>query len=519
MPKSVVSIFLLLVAFLAQAQNLELKIIAGELVKDDFKKTSIANVPDENGGLFEIKYRKKQYFIQHYNSNLQKDAEYIHEVAKERIVKVFVLNKKLHFIELVGNKTTKEAVFTIFQQTDSGLKFESKKLFAISYSHLGFMTKLDKLLAKFISINASREGDNNNYPFALTIAKNQKYYALSFDDFSKKRESFRFYLLDHGHQIIFQKTLELPQKDKNYFFYDFEIDQKVETIYFLGKDYPKGSGLGLKMPRYEYELHRMSISQNDHIKIARNGLKINDLSLYINEQNNWVSCIGLYSEQSDFSTEGLAYFSFDRTSFKPVFAEHSKFSPQFKEDTKRKKEKYDNLNIDEIIETSKGDVYILGEERKILDTQVQFGNGAFPTTYYFSDIFLAKMDVKGNLIWSRAINKNQQATRKSDFGYMSYTSYLKDDNKFNLIFNASEKIVKLKDGSDLFNFTGFKKVVPFILTFDNAGNYTYRQLLDQQEKIFLRVRNSVYKDLVNPSELFFLGKSMNKEQWFKFEIE
>ena len=87
---------------------------------------------------------------------------------------------------------------------------------------------------------------------------------------------------------------------------------------------------------------------------------------------------------------------------------------------------------------------------------------------------------------------------KVTFGYMSYTSYLKDDNKFNLIFNASEKIVKLKDGSDLFNFTGFKKVVPFILTFDNAGNYTYRQLLDQQEKIFLRVRNSVYKDLVNP---------------------
>lgn len=515
----VIFTMLFLFAFLVQAQFTELDIVSGEIVKDNFKEQSIAKLADEKGGFFEIKYRKKQYFIRHYNSDLLQDNEYIHTVDKERIAKVFVLNKKLNFIELVGNKSSKEAVFTIFQESDSDFKFESKHLFSINYKDVGFIPQLNNFLSNLLSIWERPNRDNNNYPFALTISKNQKYYALSFDDFNNKRESFRFYLIGKEHQIIFNKTLELPQKDKNFFFYDFEIDEIAETIYFLGKDYPKGTRVTLKMPQYEYELHRMAVDKNDFIKIERNGLKINDLSLYINEQNNWVSCIGLYSEQSDFSTEGLAYFSFDRTSFDPVFSEQSKFTAQFKEDTKRRKEKYYNLNVDEIIETNEGEVYVLGEERKILDTQEQFGNGAFPITYYFSDIFLAKMDVKGKLRWARAINKNQQTTRKSDFGFMSYTSYLKNDSQFNLIFNASEKIAKLKDGSELFNFTGFKKIVPYKLTFDSSGNFKYEQLLDSEEKVILQIGNTVYKELIDPSELFILGKRTNKEQWFKFKIK
>jgi chitinase len=160
-----------------------------------------------------------------------------------------------------------------------------------------------------------------------------------------------------------------------------------------------------------------------------------------------------------------------------------------------------------------GDLIVSAEEDYITVHTTMGANGSMSTytIQHYDDIIALRLSNKGDLLWSRNINKAQTGYANSSFTTISL------DNKTHYFMNCSDNIRKLRDDRIQFRQTSSKKSNLYVITLNDEGVFDYKKLIDDKvSKVFYKVNQGVIAPSKN--EVILLGKKKKNSRIIKIKI-
>ena len=104
----------------------------------------------------------------------------------------------------------------------------------------------------------------------------------------------------------------------------------------------------------------------------------------------------------------------------------------------------------------------------------QFG-GTMTTVFHYDDIFVVKIDSKGELLWGRSIFKRSTEP--------SYNAFLKNDELY-LILNSGKRLVKKDDGRTKVSQGIFESSALYNIIFRESGEVVYEKSQNNKKKSY-----------------------------------
>jgi hypothetical protein len=138
------------------------------------------------------------------------------------------------------------------------------------------------------------------------------------------------------------------------------------------------------------------------------------------------------------------------------------------------------------------------------------------TRYHHNDIVSVKLNVQGDLVWARNINKTE--VTQGDDAYTSYAAYTKGDDTFFFISTASENPQQLSAERIMFKQGLSRNRNVFLIKLNGQGQMNYEKVIDDTEA---RLPLMVSKPLVDTLEdqLLFYAKRGTKKQLVQVVIK
>jgi hypothetical protein len=537
-------IFFGLLSFTLFSQNVPVKTQKSALFEDDFKKSILVlgEKTQDDGIIIVRSYKASEisplsgYYIEKYDANLKLVKEFElkmkHPLSEKSnlVLGVFYANKKVNIIEIyfdLKEKTyicrnnivddnfnlTKKELFRISKEKmkELGSFNLQQKFFEANNKNLpdvnsgNFNTSTDRVLT-FALFGDSTKPRVYNSDISIVVNQNRSAYSIILDYKNTEQEGFLLYLFNAESEQLFFKEELIQSKDKNYVLQNFQVSEDGKSVYILAKNYNNK----VKKLNYSFELSQISASETKTktIQIEDKFIK----SLKLNFHNNAIYCIGFYSEKSYEDSDGLSFFKFNKADLESEKVMFSPFTNQFIQDKFGKE-------TDKDIKDLKIKTILFEDETIILNAEEEYEytnnspNGNGTVTYVFNDVVCAKLNIDGDLIWTRNINKKQSYTY-SDDSYISYFSTIK--NGFSYIFiNASEKIKELKNERVEFKDVNPNKANLYLLTIDSSGNFTYQLLLNEDQ---IEVPFLVSKGILIDDSCYFIGRKGKKKQLLKVTL-
>lgn len=247
------------------------------------------------------------------------------------------------------------------------------------------------------------------------------------------------YVFDSNINLISGKVLRMPYTESKMDNIDYTVDSKG-NVYVMAK-VRKDNHIDDKKVNYDYkvELFKYSGSQLSFSKysVELDGFYINNV-LMTEESSGKILCTGFYAKnREDSSPKGMFTFRLNlsgqienkRFYEIPLSIFNMYVSQRTVKKNEKKAEKDDlafsNLHLDRVILQPDNSLLLMGEQEYSVTTTYVDGNGRWhtKTTYYNDDIFTAKIDGQGQLLWMRRLAKRQKNVSPSGGGY----KYLYDD--------------------------------------------------------------------------------------------
>lgn len=473
------------------AQDINIGIKKSEIIKEESKKISLLfSEPDGNGGVVIIKalytgfrgYPKK-YFIEHYDQNLKRIKKIeLPNTNKSVYNGILIKNNKIHLIEQIFNKASKEIKYNVQVADVNDFKFKTKELFTINRE------SYKRYFAGFIGFipfdNGLSQMDKDHFG-EVTISNNNNYMAFSFDIKNKEKESHLFKVYDTDFNLIYDTTFHSDIKDKYFEYESVDIDDKDGAIYLLGKVFENNSKKSKKKGKsnYHYQLSKLNKEGKKQISFKESEKFIG--SLHVLHRENTLSLVGFYSEKGDYRYKGVcrlnlnsANLSIENKSFNPFSDQF--FNDKYSKGTKVRKGKKElkNLSFRSVYLDENENVIINAEEYYITSYYVSSGTtggGYWRTVYHWDDIISVKMNKNGDLLWARNINKAQ-----TNYKNASFISTI-NNNKVYFFLNISDKIKKLSNERIGFKQTSTKKSNLYVIEIDENGEFKYQKLIDDKD--------------------------------------
>lgn len=304
----------------------------------------------------------------------------------------------------------------------------------------------------------------------------KKFLVVHLEIYDKKGyEKFSYKMFTEKLELVWEKPIELPYKDKNFDVKTCRIDEEG-NVYVLGTVDVDKKTVQYKMFAYYFKkdrLEEVDISFAKAYAVA---------SLRFNYYDNHIVLVGFYTNQKKTGLQGMIYTKINAKTLETVSEKNEPFSKKdlLKFTTERMARKgkgaSTSFSIDDIIVMPNGEIKVVAEafEIHVVTTQTQHGSS---TTYYYyyMNIMVVNMDKDGKILWVSNVPKMQVS--KNDGGI--YSSYILgyDENNLYMVFNdhpknTSPKTKEKKRGKYIANTLKVNKLSVTLAKVDNKGDVT-----------------------------------------------
>lgn len=321
---------------------------------------------------------------------------------------------------------------------------------------------------------AKRKSEEGYYSF---IQSEDKAKLLMFRDAAfdyKSKEKFKYKMFTPSLEILWEKDIELPYKDKDFSILEYKIDEDG-NVFLLGN---------YRLVRGD-EFSQFKIFAYNYKKDLLEDIKVNFSNVrYISYLNFFyiggkLHLTGFFNKEKKGGAAGVIYNRIDAKTFRIEVERSEEFSKanlsKFLSDRQVQKGKVisKHFRMKDIVIAEDGTITMIAEDEYI-EYLTYGGNsiiGPQDYRYHLDDIAVVQLDKNGEIRWVTKIPKEQYCANRR---YASYT--LASDSKYNLYFlfnddplNVSEN--KNPDGPERISLNGgASNAVVMLATVDHAGN-------------------------------------------------
>lgn len=387
----------------------------------------------------------------------------------------------------------------------------------------------DRRIISEIDYQTNFKYDRGSFDYGLSrdSSKIIIYYNLPYE--KKEYEKFGFHILDAGMNEIWSNAIVLPYTDELFVIQDYRLDN-FGHVHVLGKKYHEK----LKSTRKgEVNYHHLILSyykgedKPKEYDVKLEDKYLNEMRIEVNDDKE-IICAGFYSNIGVLHIDGSFYLKIDNETKEIVVKNFKEFSLDFitqnlsdKQESKaRKKEakgkdvELFNYNIDDMVMSDDGSIFLIGEqyyeiERSSTDAD---GNTVYNTYYFYKDIIVVNIDFIGNIVWAEKIGKYQK-TRNDGGYYSSYTISVTGDKLYFAFNDHPDNLVVNPKDKDFNKFQGQKNSIVVLVEIDNEGNQKRKSLLSTKD-VGVMVRPKVCEQ-ISENELIIFGIKGRKRRFAK----
>jgi|688.fasta_scaffold00160_73 hypothetical protein len=538
------------------AQGTQVKTVKSELFKDDYKQTTLVlgEKTNDNQILLVRSYKANSltltngYLIEKHDLNLKliKDFEYKIDYPNthkyKTVLGVFYTNKNVNIVEIFFDLKEKAHICQV-NIINENFNISTKELFRISKDEMkkygnfnlqdlffetnskawtndnlnNFNIETDKKYnLSFFNSNESLRDKRSN--IVMIKNENKTSFSIILDYKNQDQKGYMVYLFDKNFNLVFDKHIELKIREKDYVIQNATISNNEQKVYILAKNYNIQNKIEVGRKKYDFEMSEISdqLIKTESVEIENKFIK----SLKLNFYKNNIYCLGFYSEKDPYNNEGICFYKFNSENLVAEKITYTPFTDQFKCDKHGKKpnKEIKHLKIKNV-HFENDDIFFNAEEEYETSTQHSNNIGGLTTSSVsltsinFDDIAVIRMNINGQLLWSRNINKSQNYTY-SDEAYLSIFSTVKEGNNYFFI-NASNKEKQLKDNRIEFNDSNPNKANLYLLKVNYLGEFSYQLVLDEDDN---KVPFVVSKGISIDKSFYFLGKKGKEKQLLKIDL-
>ena len=516
--KKIVLIILILISSNNYAQ--EVSITKSDVFKDSRKNSQLEySLEDGNGGIVTIRVfinlltgKKKGYYIQYFDSDLQLLAETDYKVKHNTLQSAFIKDNQLYLIESELDKDKDKIAYNAVSADLKNLQFNKTEFFSIYKKDQNEF--FDVGLSSSIS---NRFFSKDSQGSEVLMSDNKNFFVVKLKSKNKKKETHKIFVFNTKFEKIYEHLIQLNIKDKFFEYNSLDIDDDG-TVYFLGKAFENNSKKSKKKGLANYHFKLIKIDAKGEVKASfKKSTKIIS-SLIVVKTKEDLLCLGFYGDKNRAGTNGVCVFNLDQETLDKNSEKFNPFSEEFFNnkfgDKKRKKKKVDkngveNIDFKTVFVMDNGDLIINAEETFITSHTMQNGMTRFVPNYL--DIISIRMNKEGDLISASNINKEEQGVVNT-----SFTSIVVDENSYFLI-NCSNKIKKNKDGTIIFKQVSPRRSNLYMLKINKDGVLDYTKLIDAKDtEVYYKVNDGAV-NLTNRT-IILTGKSEHKTSIVKLQF-
>lgn len=549
---------ILMISFSSYAQSFPFKIQKSDIFKDEYKESQIVlSEEDGNGGILLVRFYegsfsgKNGYYIEHYDSSLKLIKEFDYELKHTgtqkykfalgvftmldnlNIVQVFYdINERAyiclaHIINKNDFSTTKKELFRFtheeikqygnFELADSFYNIVQKS----STLNGDFAPNVNRNSISLSSFTFKRKQavnppSGNNSGIAIVVNEDKNVFSIGIDFNGNKSEVLKLYLFDNKlnkkNEFIYSKEI----KDRKYIFQNISLSKDGNSIYLLGKSFASDQKNKEKGGRYQFEITKFTQDKEVTNTFDTEEHYVGSLKTIVLEDR--LICVGFYSDINDSKYKGISYFKLDVNSLEVLKAKYNPFSEQFIIDKygedKDKELKY--LTFKNYFITKNNELLLNAQEEYLTFSRTASGMNGFggnTITYIsYDDIVSSKLNVDGDLVWARNINKKQGY--QYDDNYVSYTASIVQDMPYYFI-NAGEEIKKLDKNRIEFKDSNKNRFNLYVIRIKDNSDFEFEKILEDEEN---EVPFVVSKGIQLGNSVFFLGKKGSTKQLLKVTL-
>jgi hypothetical protein len=497
------------------AQKMPITYDFGEKYDDRYKYSNLVSISEDGtGGTVLVRsyytgmiLKPKGYFIEHYNKDLELVSEYNYKLKGPDLIEGYLKNGQLYLLFLDYNLETMSYDYIVHRSPISNFNFTQEKLLSI---------RSDQVQQPY-----DRNYYNRNFSsgFTTTALFNDDKSAFIISTHFKKGKinKHNIYLFNASLKKIFEQDFSKEIEDKNYAFENIVVSPNMERVYIIGKAYFKKKRIAALERKFQYEL--IMLSKQGAITQNFDGPGKYSEALKPILRNGNLICVGFYADRKDNRYNGLGYFKLDPITLEVQIRKYNPFSNQFMSDKfgKEDAEQVKNLVFKNVSFTQDDDILFNAEEYFVTSSvQANSSGGRLRVErFHHNDIVSAKLNLKGEMLWARNINKSE--VTQGDGAYASYCSYTKNDNTYFFISSSAENPQLLNNERIIFKQGYSRNRNVFVIQLDKHGKMSYEKIIDDKEA---RLPLMVSKPLMdfNDNAVLFYAKRGTKKQLVNVSI-
>jgi len=497
------------------AQDMPVTYSFGEKYDDRYKYSNLLDISDDGlGGAILVRtyytgivLKPKGYYIEHYNKDLELIAEFNYKLKDCDFINAFVKNGQLNLLVLQYNLVKKSYDYVVHRSPITGFNFTPQTILSIPSFQVNE------------PLDHSYYNRNFSNGFTTTAFSNEDESALVISTHYKKGKDDKhfIYLFNSSLNKLLEYDFSGELEEKNYAFENIATSPNLDQVYLVGKAYYKKKRFAATDRRFQYELLKLSKEGAIIQTFDDTGRFSESLKPIIT--GGKLICVGFYADRKDNRYNGLAYFDLDPNTLAINAKKYNPFSKQFMDDKFGRDEDnvIKNLVFKDISITADNAILFNAEEY-FVTSSVQAdptGSRVKINRYHYNDIVSAKLNVAGDMVWARNINKTE--VTQGDGAYASYSSIAEGGNTYYLISTAAENPQLLSGERLLFKQGLSRNRNVFMIMLDKDGKISYEKVIDDQEA---RLPLMVSMPLIDPADhsMRYYAKRGSKKQLVKIQV-
>ncbi|MBW7868553.1 MAG: hypothetical protein H3C31_09540 [Brumimicrobium sp.] len=434
--------------------------------------------------------------IEKYDANLNliyaaKPELPMDKQVKTRIKDPFFLNNQLYITKSTFNTATKDNSLYAYSITEDGVINEENGVLLDNHIDAG---------------KASAE-------YEIVISKDSSQLLLYYPLPGKSNENldFQFRVFDQSLNIVWEKEIELPYKNRYTSIEGYIIDN-LSNVYMLVKVEPDRSK-GEKNTRTNQATKFLILGYN-YAKGETNEYEVTlpdskwivDMHGEYSPHTNQLTIGGLYSNDlKTYQSDGIYYMKLDITTNEIKSVSYKPFSNEIKTEilgriAANKDKGISNFEIRQFISKENGGSYIVAEQfyiRVVTSTDPKTGVTSTRYYYVYNNIVVASMNNQGIIEWISLIKK--ESTQSNSGSFLSYAiNHNKKNDDLYFIYNDNLKNFTAtgEPAEKLRVFVPNKKMGVSFVKMDNTGMVTKSLFLNPKEigKIAIQPNVSTFSD-------------------------
>ena len=487
----------------------------GEKYVDRYKYSNLVSISEDGkGGTILVRayytgmiLTPKGYFIEHYNRDLELISEYNYKLKGLDFIEGYFKNGQLYLLFLDYNLETFSYDYVVHRSPISDYRFTEEKLLSI---------KSDQVKQPY-----DRNYYNRNFSSGFTTTAlfndDKSSFVISTHYKKGKINKHNIYVFSASLKKIFEKDFSKEIEDKNYAFENIAVSTNMDRVYIVGKAYFRKKRFTALERKFQYELIMLTKQSIKTQTFDESGKYSEALKPILRNEN--LICVGFYADRKDNRYNGLGYFKLDPNTLEVQIKKYNPFSNQFMADKfgKEDAEQVKNLVFKNVNFTKDDDILFNAEEYFVTSSiQANSSGGRLRVErFHHNDIVSAKLNLKGDMVWARNINKSE--VTQGDGEYASYSSYTKNDNTYFFISSSSENPQLLNNERIIFKQGMSRNRNVFVIQLDKNGKMSYEKIIDSKEA---RLPLMVSKPLMdfNDNAVLFYAKRGTKKQLVNVSI-